>query len=218
MPRARRATSPTRSTEESGAYRATAKEKQGYGLEFEHSVECQASRDYAIRAPSGLEDIPVMRTLLNIFTALMFAGLAAAPPGAPADTSQDLARARRIHAEAIGVDSHIDTLQRALNGGEDISKRTAGGHVDLPRLRESGMRAPFFALYVPTYYKGSEAVRRTLQVRDAMQSLLDAHPEAIELATTASDVERITRAGKISALLTIESGHAIADDLAVLRM
>jgi membrane dipeptidase len=127
------------------------------------------------------------------------------------------ARARRIHAEAIGIDSHIDTLQRVLTAREDIGKRTRGGHVDLPRLREAGMRAPFFALYVPTYYKGSEAVRRTLQLRDAMQGVLDAHAEQIELALSAADVERAVRAGKIAAVLTIESGHAIADDLAVLR-
>ena len=127
-------------------------------------------------------------------------------------------RARRIHAETIGVDSHIDTLQRVLNGKEDISQRTGKGHVDLPRLREAGMRAPFFALYVPTYYKGSEAVRRTLQLRDAMQSLLDAHPDQIELALSASDVEQIAKTGKIAAVLTIESGHAIDDNLAVLRI
>jgi membrane dipeptidase len=129
-----------------------------------------------------------------------------------------LERARRIHAETIGVDSHIDTIQRVLNGKEDLSRRTGTGHVDLPRLREAGMRAPFFALYIPTYYKGSEAVRRTLQLRDAMQSLLDAHPDQIELALSAADVERIAQAGKVAAVLTIESGHAIADNLAVLRM
>jgi membrane dipeptidase len=160
-----------------------------------------------------------MRKSITIFTALIILGLALALSGAPAIGNQDpLARARRIHAEAIGIDSHIDTIQRALNGGEDISKRTAGGHVDLPRLRESGMRAPFFALYVPTYYKGSEAVRRTLQLRDAMQRVFDAHTDQIEPALTAADVERIVKAGKVSAVLTIESGHAIADDLAVLRM
>ena len=136
-----------------------------------------------------------------------------------ATAAQDpLERARRIHAATIGIDSHIDTLQRVLNGKEDISRRTGKGHVDLPRLRDAGMRAPFFALYVPTYYKGAEAVRRTLQLRDAMQSVLDAHPDQIELALGASDIERIVRTGKIAAVLTIESGHAIADNLAVLRM
>lgn len=136
----------------------------------------------------------------------------------PATAPDELARAREIHAHMIGVDSHIDTLQRVLSGGEDISKRTARGHVDLPRLKESGMVAPFFALWVPTFFPGSEAVRRTLQLRDAMQSLLDAHPDQIELATTAADVERIAGAGKIAAVLTLEGGHQIADDLAVLRM
>ena len=146
---------------------------------------------------------------------LAVGAMAAAASAAPPD---ERARAREIHARLIGVDSHIDTLQRVVNSGEDISKRTARGHVDLPRLKESGMVAPFFALWVPTFFQGSEAVRRTLQLRDAMQSLLDAHPDQIELATTAAEVERIAGAGKIAAVLTLEGGHQIADDLAVLRM
>src|SRR4029079_3831143 len=146
----------------------------------------------------------------------MVAAVLAGPT--PVTAQDERARAGQIHAHLIGVDSHIDTLQRVLNGGEDISKRTARGHVDLPRLKESGMVAPFFALWVPTFFQGSEAVRRTLQLRDAMQSLLDAHPDQIELATTAAEVERIAGAGKIAAVLTLEGGHQIADDLSVLRM
>ena len=139
--------------------------------------------------------------------------LGAEPPSRAGDE-----RARRIHASLIGMDSHIDTLQRVLNENVDVSRRQPTGHVDLPRLKAAGMVAPFFALWVPTFYKDSEAVRRTLQLRDAMQSLLDAHPDQIELATTAADVRRIARAGKIAAVLTLEGGHQIADDLAVLRV
>ncbi len=127
-------------------------------------------------------------------------------------------RARRIQAEVIGIDSHIDTLQRVLMEHVDLGARLSDGEVDLPRLREGGMHAPFFALWVPTFYKGSEAVRRTLDLRDAMQSVLDRYPDRIELATTAADVERIVHAHKIAAVLTIEGGHQIADDLAVLRV
>ncbi len=147
-----------------------------------------------------------------VMTAAALALAAAAP------AEDELARARRIHASLIGVDSHIDTIQRVLNGGEDISRRTPRGHVDLPRLKASGMVAPFFALWVPTYFHGAEAVRRTLQLRDAMQSVLDAHPDQIELATTAADVERIAGAGRIAAILSLEGGHQIDDDLGVLRM
>ena len=101
---------------------------------------------------------------------------------------EGLARARKISSEAIGIDSHIDTIQRVLIGGVDLAQRSASGHVDFPRLREGGMHAPFFALWVPVYYKGAEAVRRTLDLRDAMQSVLDAHKDQIELATTAADM------------------------------
>jgi membrane dipeptidase len=130
----------------------------------------------------------------------------------------DMARARRICAEAVGIDSHIDTIQHVLTDRVDLANRLPNGHVDFPRMREGGVKAPFFALWVPVYYKGAEAVRRTLDLRDAMQSVLDAHPDQIELATGAGDIERIVKSKKIAAFLAIEGGHQIDDDLAVLRM
>ena len=128
------------------------------------------------------------------------------------------ARARKLASEAIGIDSHIDTVQRVLVMGEDLGKRWDAGHVDIPRLQEGGTHAPFFALWVPVYFPGAEAVRRTLDLRDAMQSVLDTHKDQMELATTAADIRRIVKAGKISVFLTVEGGHTIDDDLRVLRM
>ena len=121
-------------------------------------------------------------------------------------------------AQTIGVDSHIDTAQRVLIERANLAERSSRGHVDLPRLKEGGVNAPFFALWVPTYYHGAEAIRRTLDLRDAMQRLFDAHPELIALALNAADVERITRTGRIAAILTLEGGHQIDDDLGVLRV
>ena len=154
-----------------------------------------------------IRDIVLKRTFLALMLAV---------PLSAADEITE--QARRIQSEVIGIDSHIDTLQRVLMEHVDLGKNLLDGEVDLPRLREGGMHAPFFALWVPTFYKGSEAVRRTLDLRDAMQSVFDRYPDQIELATTAADVERIVHAHKIAAVLTIEGGHQIADDLAVLRM
>src|SRR5438552_8078536 len=126
--------------------------------------------------------------------------------------------ARRIQAKVLGVDTHNDTVQRVIYFNADLGKRSSEGMIDLPRLREGGIHVPFFALWVPTYYKGSEAVRRTLDLRDAMQGVLDKHPDQIELATSAHDIERIVGQKKIAAVLTVEGGHQIANDLAVLRM
>jgi hypothetical protein len=115
--------------------------------------------------------------------ACLFAGCASAGH-APDD-------AARLQVEVLGVDGHNDTVQRVLMSHADLGTRLPGGSIDLPRLREGGVRVPFFALHVPMYYKGAEAVRRTLDLRDAMQSVFDRYPEEIELATSAGDIERI---------------------------
>ena len=134
------------------------------------------------------------------------------------NSEDTLVLARKVLAKSLGIDSHIDTIQRVLMMGEDLGKRHDTGHVDIPRLCQGGIHAPFFAFWVPVFFRGAEAIRRTLDLRDAMQSVLDTHKDQIELATTAADIRRIVNAGKISAFLTIEGGHAIDDDLRVLRM
>jgi membrane dipeptidase len=133
--------------------------------------------------------------------------------------AQDINReAQRIQRSVLGVDTHNDTVQRVMYENVDLGKRSTDGAIDLPRLREGGIRVPFFALWVPTYYKGSEAVRRTLDFRDAMQRVLDNYPDQIELATSAKEIERIVAQKKIAAVLSVEGGHQIDNDLAVLRM
>jgi membrane dipeptidase len=126
--------------------------------------------------------------------------------------------AQRVHATVLGVDAHNDTLQRVLLEDVDIGKRLADGEIDLPRLREGGVHVPFFAMAVPEYYKGADAVRGTLDYRDAIERVLDKYPDQIELATSANDIQRIVGQKKIAVVLTVEGGHQIADDLAVLRM
>src|SRR5258708_4416007 len=129
-----------------------------------------------------------------------------------------MGHAQRLKSTLLGIDTHIDTIQRVMIGHLDLGQRLPDGQIDLPRLQEGGMYAPFFALWEPTYFKGAEAVRRTLDLRDAMQSVFDRYPDRIQLATTGTDLERIVKSGKIAAVLTLEGGHQIADDLAVLRM
>jgi len=136
----------------------------------------------------------------------------------PCCVGQNLDEARRIQSHVLGVDSHNDTMQRVLIENVDLGKRLPDGDIDFPRLREGGMHVPFFALWVPSYYYGAEAVRRTLELRDAAQRVFDRYPDQVELATSAHDIERIVGQKKIAAVLTIEGGHQIDDDLAVLRM
>jgi membrane dipeptidase len=120
--------------------------------------------------------------------------------------------------DAIVVDGHADTISRALDGGEDLGAETGKGHLDLPRMLRGGLDAQFLACFVePKYVERREAAKRALRMIDAVKRWIARHPERMALARTASDVRRAAAAGKVCGVLCIEGGHAIEDDLALLR-
>ena len=90
-------------------------------------------------------------------------------------------------------------------------------HVDLPRIKEGGLDAAFFSIYMPGTITGPEAVKRSLILIDHVRSLAEKHPNEIVLATTAAEVRAAHKAGKFAALMGMEGGHMIDDSLAVLR-
>jgi membrane dipeptidase len=127
-------------------------------------------------------------------------------------------RARELHRQALVVDTHDDTTQRLIHDRDfDLGRRNATGHVDLPRMREGGLDAIFFSIWVPVRYTGTEPVKRALQQIDAVHEAVRRHPNDLVLATTVDAIRRAHQDRKIAALMGAEGGHLINDDLAVLR-
>ena len=127
-------------------------------------------------------------------------------------------RANNIHFSSTIVDTHSDSLGRTVDGGEDLGQLTNTGHMDLPRMKTGNHTAQFFAAYVhPDFVPKGMAVQRVLKYTDAFRELVKKYPDQIEQAKTASDVKRISNSGKLAGILCLEGGHAIVDDLSVLR-
>lgn len=137
----------------------------------------------------------------------------------PAQTSDSeiTTRARDLHFRSIVIDTHVDTTQRLFEPGFDLAARHADGGVDIPRLREGGVTAVFFAVWVPGTVTGAEAVRRALEQIDAIYREIARHATDLVLARTAADIERAHAAGRIAILIGIEGGHMIDSSLDVLR-
>lgn len=149
------------------------------------------------------------------------------------NTSDDTAlraRAERLHREAIVIDTHNDVTTPMIDEGFDLGMNGADPnakiktHTDLVRMKKGGLDAQFFAIYVDKMFVGKKpaegggAARRALDMIDLVYEQVHRHPEVLEAATTASDIRRISKKGKIAALMGIEGGHAIEDSLHALRM
>ena len=115
-------------------------------------------------------------------------------------------------------DAHVHMIDRQFYLGGDISERVADGQVDLPRAKEGGIDAMFFSLFVSEeYYPQRFETKQVMRLLDLALTQLEKNRGVIELARTASDIERINRAGKMAAVLDLEGGFDLDGDLGVLR-
>jgi len=130
--------------------------------------------------------------------------------------ARGIADAARLHADAIVLDAHVDTVL-SLEQGRSFLARSEAGHVDLPRLRAGGVDVQVFALYIEPQYKPERATARVLRLWDVLRGALAGAGDAVRLCRTASDLDAAAATGQLAAILSIEGGEAIGTDLALLR-
>jgi len=155
----------------------------------------------------------MVRALLLV--AVCVSSIALAGLAVSADSISE--KARKLHFSSIVVDTHDDTTQRFLDGKFDLGERSGSGSIDIPRMKEGGLGAIFFSIWIPSKIIGPEAVDRALVQIDAVREQVRKHSSDIVLATTAAEVREARKEGKIAALMGVEGGHMINSDLGVLR-
>ncbi len=132
--------------------------------------------------------------------------------------------ARRLLADAPLVDGHNDLAwaMRKVCDYDLDAVDLAGGeprlHTDIPRLRQGGVGAQFWSVYVPSALQGDSAVTATLEQVDFVQRLVAAFPDHLGLADSAADVRAVFGSGRVASLMGMEGGHSINGSLGTLRM
>ncbi|HMF10453.1 MAG TPA: dipeptidase [Thermoanaerobaculia bacterium] len=136
-------------------------------------------------------------------------------PAAHAETLAE--RAARLQRSAIVVDTHEDLPEELQKQWIDIGVRQKTGQVDIPRLKEGGVTAPFFAAYVPARFaETGGSAKKALELIDLIRRLVEARPADLVFADSPEGVRAAKRNGKIAVLIGIEGGHAIENSLGAL--
>ncbi len=145
-----------------------------------------------------------------------------------AATPEQIARAA-LKASPV-VDGHNDVPEQVrdrfdndlskFNFNDTTNTATASSiamHTDLARLKKGMVGGQFWSVYVPASLSEPEAVTAVTEQIDLVHRLVDAYPDRLMLALTASDIEAGFKSGKIASLMGMEGGYAIASSMGVLR-
>src|SRR5258705_8311 len=158
-----------------------------------------------------------MRRILSMLCVVVCAALGGLlVRGSAADAVAD--RAHKLHFSSIVLDTHDDTTQRFFSKSFDLGKRNPDGHIDLPRMREGGMNAIFFSIWIDGRIMGPPAVQKALDQIDAVNENVRKFSKDMVFARTAADVRRARAQGKIAALMGVEGGHMIGNDIRMVRI
>jgi len=118
------------------------------------------------------------------------------------------------------VDAHCDTVGFFCqeNSDYDFLTRSNQHHIDLPRLKESGIILQFFALYITDEYKPTGSLAYCLRLLDSYYRTMERCPDDLQTIYSATDLNNTLSNSKVAALLSVEGGEALEGELAVLRM
>lgn len=126
-----------------------------------------------------------------------------------------------LHQRLLTLDSHTDTPLRLGSSTFDIGirndSREGGGKIDFPRMKEGGLDAVFFAVFIGQGDRdeasNQQAKEQALRIFDDIHLALDKYPEMASLALTANDAERIKQEGRLAIYIGVENGYPIGRDL-----
>ena len=115
-------------------------------------------------------------------------------------------------------DLHIDTPSRLVSEGLNLAESPAYSQVDIPKMRQGGLNAGFFAVFSSARSKKPvESVKDALRITDVMVETVNRHPDDLFLGLVADDALRAQREDRIAVFLGVEGGHMIDSSQEVLR-
>ena len=128
-----------------------------------------------------------------------------------------LKQARSLHRRAIVVDTHCDTTQLLLDPNWNIAERHSEGHVDLPRLREGGIDAVFFAVFASPPLESGAGLAAARNQINVIEATVFEHEDLLTIADSTHDVRQAKIDRNIAILIGLEGGYLIEDSLDHLR-
>src|SRR6476659_8042802 len=124
------------------------------------------------------------------------------------------------------IDGHNDIAEQLAENYQRSVEGLASGTdqrqpkplmTDMARLHQGRVGGQFWSVYIDGAITGDAAIRTTLEQIDIVRRMIAAYPKDLEQASTADDIVRIHKAGRVASMMGVEGGRQIGGSLAALR-
>ncbi len=127
-------------------------------------------------------------------------------------------KALKIHDRAIVVDTHTDTPMAVFGENIDLGKKQDALNVDFVKMKEGGLDAVFFAVFVSNRLDDQHPSKHALAMIDEIYRQVEMNSDIAQLAYSPGDIAAIHKLGKRAVLIGMENGGPVEDSLALLRI
>ena len=120
----------------------------------------------------------------------------------------------KLHEKAIVVDTHNDVLSEATLKGLDIGTDLTGkAMTDLARFKKGGVDVQVFSIFCNDQFGVGSAFRQANREIDSLYSIAARNPDKMEIVTNSAGIARAVKHHKLAAMMGVEGGHMIEDNM-----
>lgn len=123
----------------------------------------------------------------------------------------------KIHSKAVLIDTHNDVLSSASMKGLDFASDLKGKtHSDLGRLIKGGVDVQVFAIFCNETFGKGTAFNYANREIDSLYSIVARNTDKMMMVNNPASLRKAIRSKKLGAMMGVEGGHMIEDDISKL--
>lgn len=125
---------------------------------------------------------------------------------------------KKLHEKAIVIDTHNDFISTGIEKGKSFDQNLKGiTHSDLNRMKEGGIDVQVFSIFCDENYGKGTAYAFANREIDTLYATVARNPNRMMIVRNSKDLQTAVSTGKLGAMMGVEGGHMIEDEISNLE-
>ena len=121
---------------------------------------------------------------------------------------------KKIHDDAIVIDTHNDVLSEVIMKGLNIENDLTGkSYSDIARFKKGGVDIQVFSIFCDERFGKDTAYKYANIEIDSLYAIVGRNPDKMMIVTNPMQLQQAVKQKKLGCMMGVEGGHMIEDNL-----